>query len=423
MPIYTGLGKFKETLNLDQIPETLLQIVCNDPSDAPKNDNLVSAFNSFIARKRSLEALFNPPLTYQKDNLQSVNLESVLQKTKKLIERIAELQVWIDFKEIYSALSNNGLQDFLDKLLKNPIPAYQLFVTFDKSFFQEWVNKIYDEDENLKQFRRENHEQLIEEFKRLDRELIRLSPNKVKTTVNLRKPQGIWLRARDSETSIIAREASKKRKHMPIRNLLQRIPNILQVIKPCILMSPISVSQFLTPELTKFDLVLFDEASQIVPEDAIGAIYRGKCVVIAGDSKQLPPTSFFERITTEDDQWEEDEAEDIECYESILDISKGIGLPENTLKWHYRSKHEDLIAFSNHRFYEDKLITFPSAVANDETLGVKLVYVENGVYYRGTKRDNPREAEVVSNLVIEHLTKYPQKTLGIVTFSVAQKEI
>jgi very-short-patch-repair endonuclease len=187
-------------------------------------------------------------------------------------------------------------------------------------------------------------------------------------------------------------------------------------------MSPISVSQFLAPESAKFDLVLFDEASQIVPEDAIGSIYRGKTIVVAGDNKQLPPTSFFQKSLIENVDWDELSDEDFEVFDSILDECLGIGLPVKTLRWHYRSKHEELIAFSNHRFYDDTLITFPAAKAKHDSLGVKLVHVPDGVYDRGGKRDNIKEAETVANLVFEHFSNYPKKTLGVVTFSIAQME-
>ena len=209
---------------------------------------------------------------------------------------------------------------------------------------------------------------------------------------------------------------------MPIRTLFQKIPNLLVKLKPCLLMSPITVSQFLPAESNKFDLVLFDEASQIVPEDAIGSIYRGKTLVVAGDNKQLPPTSFFQKNLIDDVDWDELSDEDVEVFDSILDECLGIGLPVKTLKWHYRSRHEDLIAFSNHRFYDDNLITFPAAKAQTDSLGVKLVYVPDGVYDRGGKRNNPLEAEKVADLVFEHFRNYPKKTLGVVTFSIAQME-
>jgi hypothetical protein len=239
---------------------------------------------------------------------------------------------------------------------------------------------------------------------------------------NSRKPQDILIQANDSEAAILMKEAAKKRRLMPIRALLQKIPNLLVKLKPCLLMSPISVSQFLSPETAKFDLILFDEASQIVPEDAIGSIYRGKTIVVAGDNKQLPPTSFFQKSLIDDLDWDQISEEDFEVFDSILDECLGIGLPVKTLRWHYRSKHEDLIAFSNHQFYDDTLITFPAAKARHDSLGVKMVYVPNGLYDRGGKRDNPNEAEKIANLVFEHFTKYPKKTLGIVTFSIAQME-
>ncbi len=147
-----------------------------------------------------------------------------------------------------------------------------------------------------------------------------------------------------------------------------------------------------------------------------------KPLVVAGDNKQLPPTSFFQKNLIDDVDWDELSDEDIEVFDSILDECLGIGLPVKTLKWHYRSRHEDLIAFSNHRFYDDTLITFPAAKAQTDSLGVKLVYVPDGVYDRGGKRNNLKEAEKVADLVFEHFRNYPKKTLGVVTFSIAQME-
>ena len=270
-------------------------------------------------------------------------------------------------------------------------------------------------------FRRENHEQLIADFRKLDQNLVHLTSSMVIEAANSRKPQDILIQAADSEANILLKEAAKKRRLMPIRTLMQKIPNLLVKLKPCLLMSPISVSQFLPPD-NKFDIVLFDEASQLVPEDAIGAIYRGKTLVVAGDNKQLPPTSFFQKNLIDNVDWDELSDDDIEVFDSILDECLGIGLPVKTLRWHYRSKHEELIAFSNHRFYDDTMITFPAAKAETDSLGVKLVYVPEGLYDRGGKRDNPKEAEKVADLVFEHFKKYPHKTLGVVTFSIAQMD-
>src|SRR5207247_606398 len=148
-------------------------------------------------------------------------------------------------------------------------------------------------------------------------------------------------------------------------------------LKPCMLMSPLSVSQFLPadPSKLQFDLIVFDEASHILPEDAIGAIYRGNQLIVTGDNQQLPPTAFFQQSA--DDGADEEESP---LFESILDASLGTGMQRRTLRWHYRSQHEHLIAFSNETFYEGKLVTFPSATFVHPALGVQLQHVPDGVY-------------------------------------------
>jgi hypothetical protein len=336
-----------------------------------------------------------------------------------LRERVDDLQVWIDYKDIKNRFTLRGLDVFFGRLVEKKISAADLLHIFRRGVYQEWINNLYNEDQKLGQFRRENHEQLIADFRKLDTDLIKLTSSMVIDAANSRKPQDILIQAADAEAGILSKEAAKKRHLMPLRTLFQKIPTLLVKLKPCLLMSPISVSQFLPPD-TKFDLVLFDEASQLVPEDAIGAIYRGKTVVVAGDNKQLPPTSFFQKNLLDDLDWDELRDEDIEVFDSILDECLGIGLPVKTLRWHYRSKHEELIAFSNSRFYDGSMITFPAAKAETDSLGVKLVHVPDGIYDRGGKRDNPIEAERVADLVFDHFKNYPKKTLGVVTFSIAQ---
>ncbi|MFC1803540.1 AAA domain-containing protein, partial [Thermoproteota archaeon] len=191
-----------------------------------------------------------------------------------------------------------------------------------------------------------------------------------------------------------------------------------RLLKPCIMMSPISVSQFLIPGSIHFDLVVFDEASQIYTEDAIGSIYRGDQFVVAGDPKQLPPTPFFQYVLSDEFDWDEEYSFDL--FDSVLDECMSIGLPVQMLKWHYRSKHESLIGFSNENYYDDRLIIFPSSQGGVDELGVDYVYVQNGVYNRGSTRDNPVEAEAITDIVFNQFQKYPDKTVGVVTFSIAQ---
>ncbi|WP_249645133.1 AAA domain-containing protein [Nocardia sputi] len=140
--------------------------------------------------------------------------------------------------------------------------------------------------------------------------------------------------------AVITSEAEKQRRHMPVHRLLRETRDVVQRIKPCFMMSPLTVSQLLPPDF-RFDVVIFDEASQVRPEDAINSIYRADALIVAGDKKQLPPTSFFGSSgDTEDDEWDEN---DSDAFQSVLDACKESGvLCSLPLRWHYRSRHENL---------------------------------------------------------------------------------
>ncbi|MDR2203042.1 MAG: DUF4011 domain-containing protein [Nitrososphaerota archaeon] len=404
------------------VPDAFALLAATGVSNTPSDVKLIRCYETALQSIAIFESRFEKELRYQNQALRDLPLSVVYERLKILRERVDELQIWIDFKDLRNRFALRGLGGFFERLVEQKTSDSQLIDSFRRGAYQEWINNLYTEDSRLGRFRRENHEQLIDDFKALDKKLIRLASSMVIESANSRKPQNILVQAGDSETSILMKEAAKKRNLMPIRTLLQRIPTLLVKLKPCMLMSPISVSQFLAPEASHFDIVLFDEASQIVPEDAICSIYRGKTLVVAGDNKQLPPTSFFQKSIVDNIDWSQINDEDFEVFDSILDECLGIGLPVKTLRWHYRSKHEDLIAFSNNQFYDGNLITFPAAKAKHDSLGVKMVYVQNGLYDRGGNRDNQVEAEEVATLVFEHFTNYPKKTLGIVTFSVPQME-
>jgi very-short-patch-repair endonuclease len=401
------------------VPDAFAELAAQGPQAAPSTAALIQARDASLKALTDFQTRFDSEMQYQGQPLKTLEIAVIMERIQALRDRVDDVQVWIDYKDTKNRFALRGLDGFFERLVEQKIPADDLLPVFRRGVYQEWINNLYTEDQKLGRFRRENHEQLIADFKKLDTDLLHLTSSMVIDAANSRKPQDILIQAADTEASILQKEAAKKRRLMPIRTLMQKIPNLLVKLKPCLLMSPLSVSQFLPPDM-KFDLVLFDEASQLVPEDAIGAIYRGKTVVVAGDNKQLPPTSFFQKNLLDDLDWDELSDEDIEVFDSILDECLGIGLPVKTLRWHYRSKHEELIAFSNRRFYDDTLITFPSAKAETDALGVKLVYVEGGLYDRGGKRDNLKEAEKVAELVFEHFKTYPKKTLGVVTFSIAQ---
>lgn len=437
-------GQVQKLFGSRTIPDRLCLIASQGPTAAPSNGELTQACLLTKVLLQSLEARFDLPtppeerpgflqaaedklkarsersgLTHRAVAFRELTLERLHERLGELRSRVDDLQTWIDFKALEKRFTEAGLGGFLKGLQEGPPPASQLIDVFHKAIYQAWVSSIVAGDPDLREFRTRHHEQLIEEFREVDRKLVRLSSHRVTELCNSRRPQRVVM-AGDSEVTTLLREANKQRRHLPIRQLSERIPNLLLRLKPCLMMSPISVSQFLNPERLHFDLVIFDEASQICPEDAVGSVYRGKQLIVAGDDQQLPPTAFFQQAMAEEYDWEDISDEEFAVFDSILKECSSIGLPARMLRWHYRSKHESLIAFSNRQFYESKLITFPSAWAKYEHLGIKFVYVPDGVYDRGGKRDNRREAEVVTDLVFEHFARYPEKTLGVVAFSISQ---
>jgi len=226
----------------------------------------------------------------------------------------------------------------------------------------------------------------------------------------------------NGELALLRREMAKQRKLMPTRKLIAALPSLLPALKPCVMMSPLSVSTYLGDSNYEFDTVIFDEASQVRTEDAIGAIFRAKQAIIAGDSKQLPPTDFFNSSISNSDDFEEDEdgeVNDSGAFESLLD--EATLLPTQTLLWHYRSRHEHLIAFSNSKIYQGNLITFPSSIEKTDGAGVEYIHVVGGTYNRGGKNGNKAEATRVAELAFEHFGQYPKRSLGIIAFGEVQQ--
>ena len=219
---------------------------------------------------------------------------------------------------------------------------------------------------------------------------------------------------------VLLREVAKKRRHLPVRRLFQEIGPLLPVLAPCLLMSPLSVAQYLAPDAPPFDLVVFDEASQIPSWDAVGAIARGRQLVVVGDPKQLPPTTFFGRTGDDDDLDPSLEAD----LESVLDDCEAIGLPELQLRWHYRSRSERLIAFSNAQYYDNQLVTFPSPTTRDQA--VQYHWLAGAVYEKGGTRTNPAEARTVADFVLNRLRQaqaaHQQPSIGVVTFNAQQQK-
>ncbi len=375
-------------------------------------DALRSSRERWDKRRDAVTALFNSSRAAElSDDLDS-NVDDARSLLADLSATISDVDVWAAFSESKSWLENAGCEPQLAFCVDGKIPALEVSRTLERSLLEGFADEILRTDERLSVTRAEDRSEIADEFRRLDREYVATAVSAVIDRCNGRRP-----RTNIGAPALIQKEAQKKSRHKPIRLLMKEAGSVIQDLKPCFMMSPLTVSQFLPPDL-RFDVVIFDEASQVPPSDAVNCIYRSAELIVAGDQKQLPPTSFFERVSLDGgDQYQEDELED---FESILDLCKGnVGLKSLSLRWHYRSQHEALITFSNYSFYDGTLVTFPGAAQEAPDVGVALIQV-SGVYRRGGPRDNPIEAEEVAKRVLYHARTHPKLSLGVVAFSEAQ---
>ncbi len=331
---------------------------------------------------------------------------------------LGDLRLWCVWQKLRAQSITEGLEPIV-VAYEVGLPHDQVVPCFERSYYESWTDVVMGEDEILRNFSRHTHEEKIREFKDLDDRFRDLTKQVLRARLLARVPQQVGTPSGNSEMGILRREVQKKTRHMPIRTLFNGTPNLLTRLKPCLLMSPISVAQYLDASFPPFDLVIFDEASQIPTWDAVGAVARGSETIIVGDPKQLPPTSFFDRADSSDD--DDSDTETIKDLESILDDCLALNIQEHFLKWHYRSRHEALIAFSNAEYYNNELNTFPSPAIEP---AVRLGYV-NGVYDRGSSKTNRIEAGSVVDEVIRRLTDPTQANLsiGIVTFNSAQQRL
>ena len=349
--------------------------------------------------------------------------------------------VWDEWREVLSAASSPGgaLRTWLlYSALRNEHPRLiaamaavdddpdgdveALIQRVQCGWWAAWARRWMDDDEELQRFAGAQHDAFIQDFREAEERWEESAAQWVTgicdTRVSLPDMQS---RSRDEtatrqEVRTILREGRKSRRIMPVRKLLDQCNGTVRQVKPCFLMSPLSVAQYLPPD-TKFDLLVMDESSQIRPWDALGVIARANQVILAGDDKQMPPTSFFDRTEDEDADSHEDQ-EDATALESVLDMALARSMPRQRLRFHYRSRYEDLIAFSNTRYYDGELVTFP-----DCSGGRHVTLVDPKGVYEG--QQNVIEAKAVAEQVCQHV-RDPQRdhlSIGVITFNVRQQRL
>ena len=422
LDVLSYAGDFKILVSEYSLSTTFIKKVCVESDSVRFCRDAYSQVNECLDKiKDPLEWFTN--LFEEDKNLKELDLVDCSNYLTECKNKKHQLEEWVDYCSMRELCAENGLMSFINQIEALSINADMIVETYLKRFYRLWLDEITPQFPAIRDFRSRNQEQNIQEFCTLDVEQFKIAQARVRERLVNRIPDFSAITTSRDEIGILKRELNKQRRIMPLRKLFMAIPNLLSTIRPCFMMSPLSVSVFLEAQSYDFDLVVFDEASQVHTEDAIGAIMRGRQVIIVGDTKQLPPTSFFATsLNDEDFDVDDEDTNDTYAgaYESILDESVAI-LPERSLRWHYRSRDEHLIAFSNIKIYNGSLITFPSSIEKAPDLGVEYVYVGDGIYDRGGKKNNMIEAKRVAQLVFEHFRKYPKRSLGVVTFSEAQQ--
>ncbi|MBS7327923.1 MAG: DUF4011 domain-containing protein [Oxalobacter sp.] len=418
-------NSFRDTIQTAPDKEALVQKICSD-NEATKAqaDTCLARLNeemaAYNAYNTGFTQFFDNP-----DSFYTVPFSELDQRYEACLNGMMQLQDWIDYRGAVAKCAQTGLDDFMKQCEAAKLADDQIVPTFQKRFYNLWLDSVMPEYPAVATFRGKQQDALIAEFKNLDKKQFEVARNRISADLTNKLPAFSSFTSGGDEISILKRELAKQRRIMPVRRLFQKIPNLVRMLKPCLMMSPLTVSLFLESKDFIFDTVIFDEASQVCTENALGAIVRGKQVIIAGDSKQMPPTSFFNASADSDfDEYDEENEEANDVFESLLDEASL--LPEKTLLWHYRSRHEHLIAFSNAEIYQNRLVTFPSWMADMPDIGVEYVHVPDGVYDRGGRKGNVNEAQKIAEMVFEHFEACKQgrfnRSLGVIAFGIVQQQ-
>ncbi|MFD1330583.1 DUF3320 domain-containing protein [Methylopila musalis] len=380
-------------------------------TDLRQAGDAITALGKLAARDEPEKPLFTGPGW----------IDQTIAALQRWSSSLNRAQSWCAWRRQAARARDMGLGPLVRALESGALSGPQIHEAFENAYARWWIDHVVSADPVLRGFMVERHEDAIARFRAADLRVAELSKSVVRRRLGGGAPAPSAFGA-DPEWGALARELASQKgsRQLRLRQLFSRMPNALTTLTPCLMMSPLSIAQYLPADREPFDVVIFDEASQISPWDAIGAIARGRQAIIVGDPEQLPPTNVGDRGV--------DDIEDgsnVADQESILDECLAANVPQRRLDWHYRSRHESLIAFSNAHYYGGRLITFPSPVTDDRA--VRLIHVPNGIYERGKARVNRAEADTLVADVIAIMTEPSfaarRRSLGIVTFNGEQQRL
>lgn len=387
-------------------------------------DTLARAIASSKEAGRQFAALaeLDEALWCGSSDFDDLPLTALIDRCKRAENASSSLREYLSFLLAEDNASDAGLGPVLRAYLDADAEYSQLEQAADLVFYRSAAEQILNDDPRLKRHSGATHEQIRRQYQQLDREFLKLRRNLLCSQLDQRAiPEGNYLgKVGDlTDLALVQHIVGQTRPRVAIRELFRRANKAIMALKPCWMMSPMSVAQFLEPGAATFDLVVMDEASQIRPEEALGGLVRGKQLIVVGDQMQLPPTPFFQKLSADAiSDTDEEEAVDVK-QESILEAAAARFYPVRRLKWHYRSEHGSLIAFSNREFYDDDLTVFPSPNHDHPHYGVKLVEVA-GCYNAGT---NEPEVKVIIDATLDFMADHADQSLGLVAVNSKQADL
>ncbi len=386
-------------------------------SDEVKQKNL-SLINDFVNVAQAFGEMKKYYKTLTGIRFQQTNNwnDETISQLEKIQEHFPNLRDWMNYVQLRKRGETMDLQWLINSFEQKLCNSDNITDYFNYTVHTSIIRQVIEKNESLSLFNAELFENKIEQYKKIAKDFQYLTVQELRVKLSSQLPNTTAEAMQSSEIGILQRAIKSRGRGISIRRLFDQIPTLLPRIAPCMLMSPISVAQYFDVNTDHFDILIFDEASQLPTYEAISALARAKQTVIVGDPKQMPPTSFFNSMKIDEDNME------LEDLESILDDCLSLSVPSKYLLRHYRSKHESLIAFSNVNYYDNKLLTFPSA----DDLNKKVQYHNiPGFYDKGKSRTNKFEADAIVKYVEAHYSN-PQKrklSLGVVTFSQAQQSL
>lgn len=419
--IHSTIALYKQiTRNLDStwLIEHLLNI-----SDAIAYENIKTSGTELVSTWSDYEQKLSDitektDLNYHQWTLYTEqNTHKIAEKNSIAIDSPDWLNGWVNFIRVSEQMFEKGLHSIWEAVNSRTLGIEHAEDALNFTIYSKLSRDVIDSKPHLARIAGSQLRARQKTFQEYDRKLLSLQRAKIASLISKHSaPKGIsgGRKSEYTEMSLIQNELGKKNRHIPIRQLIKRAPKSLIELKPCFMMGPMSVAQYLEPGRIEFDLIVMDEASQVKPEDALGVIARGKQLVVVGDPKQLPPTSFFDRQDLDDN----DDSAAVEQNDSILDAALPL-FKMRRLRWHYRSQHESLIAFSNYHFYDNDLVIFPSPNSKSKEFGINFSYIKSGKFLNSC---NIEESRVVAKAVVKHAIDHPNESLGVVSMNANQRE-